>query len=156
MKKFAIYDTTLGQFIIEYDGEIVLTLQRIEKSKTNLLEGNKNNFTDLVFKQLEEYFAGERKIFDFIYKPEGTEFQMKVWKALTEIPYGETCSYLDIAVKIGNPKASRAVGGANNKNPLMIVIPCHRVVGKRGNLIGYAGGLEMKQRLLKIEEANKL
>lgn len=102
--------------------------------------------------QLEEYFAGKRKEFDFAVAPKGTEFQRKVWKALIEIPHGETRSYKDIAEIIGSPKSCRAVGGANNKNPIMIIVPCHRVIGADGSLTGYAGGLELKRYLLKLEE----
>ena len=83
--------------------------------------------------------------------PNGTEFQIKVWKALTEIPYGETRSYKDIAISIGNEKACRAVGMANNKNPIPIIIPCHRVIGANKKLVGYAGGLDLKERLLDLE-----
>lgn len=85
----------------------------------------------------------------------GTEFQKKVWKQLTYIPYGETRTYKEIAVAIGNPKASRAVGMANNKNPITIVVPCHRVVGSNGKMVGYAGGLDMKKKLLDLEKRNR-
>ncbi len=101
--------------------------------------------------QLTEYFAGKRKVFDLPLELKGTEFQKKVWQALREIPYGTTCSYGEIAAKIGNPKASRAVGGANNKNPIAIVVPCHRVIGANGSLVGYASGLRTKEALLKLE-----
>lgn len=101
--------------------------------------------------QLTEYFAGKRKVFDLPLDPQGTEFQKRVWQALREIPYGTTCSYGEIAAKVGNPKASRAVGGANNKNPIAIVIPCHRVIGANGSLVGYASGLQTKEALLKLE-----
>lgn len=102
--------------------------------------------------QLVAYFAGKRKIFDLPLAPKGTEFQQNVWKALQEIPYGETRSYGDIAKRIGNPKAYRAVGMSNNKNPLPIFIPCHRVIGTNGKLVGYAGGLDIKEHLLKLEK----
>ena len=105
-------------------------------------------------KQLEEYFAGKRKTFDLPLVPKGTEFQQKVWKALQEIPYGETRTYGEIAAAIGNPKAARAVGMANNKNPIGIIIPCHRVVGANGKLVGYAGGMEKKEFLLELERNN--
>lgn len=105
----------------------------------------------LAYRQLMEYFAGERREFRLPLKPEGTEFQKKVWNALREIPYGETRSYGEIAARIGDPKASRAVGMANNRNPLAIVVPCHRVVGADGALTGYAGGLAVKEYLLKLE-----
>jgi methylated-DNA-[protein]-cysteine S-methyltransferase len=102
--------------------------------------------------QLQEYLEGERSVFDLPLAPQGTEFQQKVWKVLQEIPYGKTCSYKDIASRIGNIKASRAVGMANNKNPIPIIIPCHRVIGVNGKLVGYAGGLDVKEKLLKIEK----
>lgn len=102
-------------------------------------------------RQLDEYFAKKRQTFDLPLNPVGTAFQQKVWAALQEIPYGHTASYKDIAVRIGNPKACRAVGMANNKNPIAIVIPCHRVIGSGGKLVGYAGGLHVKQKLLEVE-----
>ena len=108
---------------------------------------------DLVaFKEpIHEYFAGKRKHFEFELELNGTVFQRKVWQALMQIPYGKTCSYKDIALAIDSPKAVRAVGGANNKNPLLILIPCHRVVGTNGKLVGYAGGLDKKEYLLALE-----
>lgn len=106
-------------------------------------------------KQLQEYFSGKRKIFDLPLAPSGTEFQQKVWSSLQKIPYGKTNSYKEIAESIGNIKAARAVGMANNKNPILILIPCHRVIGANGKLVGYAGGLEVKEKLLKIEKQNK-
>lgn len=101
--------------------------------------------------QLSEYFTGTRRYFEIPLAPVGTDFQQRVWQALLTIPYGTTASYQDIAVQIGQPLACRAVGGANNKNPLPIVIPCHRVIGKSGTLIGYAGGLAVKKFLLNLE-----
>ena len=101
--------------------------------------------------QLEEYFAGKRQAFDLPLAPSGTEFQRRVWAALAEIPYGETRSYGQIATAIGQPGASRAVGMANGRNPVSIVVPCHRVVGASGSLTGYAGGPERKQFLLDLE-----
>ena len=105
-------------------------------------------------KQLSEYFEGQRKIFDLPLDFEGTEFQQKVWQALLTIPFGETRSYKDIAEQIGNVKAVRAVGAANGKNPISIIAPCHRVVGANGKLVGFAGGLENKDVLLKLEFNN--
>ncbi|MBU8901958.1 MAG: methylated-DNA--[protein]-cysteine S-methyltransferase, partial [Victivallales bacterium] len=102
-------------------------------------------------KQLEEYFSGKRKSFCLNLNICGTDFQKKVWTELLNIPYGETRTYQDIAFAIGNPKASRAVGGANNKNKIPIIIPCHRVIGKGGSLVGFGGGLERKKQLLKLE-----
>ena len=101
--------------------------------------------------QLTEYLKGERKTFDLPLNPHGTEFQKRVWKALCEIPYGETRCYKQIAESIGNPKAVRAVGMANNRNPLLIVVPCHRVIGADGKLVGYAAGLDKKEFLLQLE-----
>ncbi|MDF2155213.1 methylated-DNA--[protein]-cysteine S-methyltransferase [Vibrio sp. CAU 1672] len=102
--------------------------------------------------QLGEYFAGQRSHFDLPLAATGTDFQMRVWQALTTIPYGETWSYQELANAIGNPNAVRAVGLANGKNPISIVVPCHRVVGKSGKLTGYAGGVERKRRLLALEQ----
>lgn len=104
-------------------------------------------------KQLQEYFAGKRKVFDLPLDISGTDFQKKVWKQLQKIPYGSTCSYTDIARKIHNDKAVRAVGTANGRNPLSIVIPCHRVIAASGTLGGYAGGLSTKTKLLHLEGA---
>jgi methylated-DNA-[protein]-cysteine S-methyltransferase len=102
-------------------------------------------------RQLREYFTGTRKEFDLPLEPTGSEFQKKVWRALREIPFGQTRSYLDLARSVGSDKAVRAVGAANGKNPLSIVVPCHRVVGANGTLTGFAGGLEVKAKLLALE-----
>ncbi len=101
--------------------------------------------------QLQEYFAGKRRAFTVAVNPDGTEFQKAVWTQLQRIPYGETWSYAQVAEAVGNPKGFRAVGMANNKNPIPILIPCHRVVGAHGNLVGYAAGLKIKEYLLKLE-----
>ncbi len=111
-----------------------------------------DDFAQNVFTQLTEYFEGKRKSFDIPLHLVGTAFQQSVWKALTDIPYGEVCSYKDIAVAVGNDKASRAVGMANNKNPVAIIVPCHRVLGANGALVGYASGLQVKSTLLGIEK----
>jgi len=102
-------------------------------------------------RQLREYFAGKREDFDLPLSPQGTTFQLKVWKRLCEIPYGETISYGELARRIDNPNASRAVGLANGSNPIPIVIPCHRVIGSNGKLTGYGGGLPIKEKLLALE-----
>lgn len=102
--------------------------------------------------QLNAYFKGQRKKFDLPFDIQGTEFQKKVWKALSQIPYGKTCSYKDIAQKIKHEKAVRAVGTANGKNPLCIIVPCHRVIAADGSLGGYSGGLNVKQQLLSLEQ----
>lgn len=105
--------------------------------------------------QLNEYFEGERHNFDLLINPEGTEFQKKVWTSLLEIPYGKTMSYLELSKKLGDVKAIRAVASANGKNPLWIIIPCHRVIGSDGSLTGYAGGLHRKKWLLNHESPSK-
>jgi len=104
--------------------------------------------------QFDEYFDGKRKSFNLPLGLSGTDFQIKVWNALQNIPYGETISYGELATIIGNPKASRAVGMANNRNPIPIIIPCHRVIGHDGSLTGYAGGLELKRLLLELEKTS--
>lgn len=104
--------------------------------------------------QLDEYFQGKRTTFSLPFKLTGTPFQLAVWKKLQNIPYGQTTSYKEIAQKINKPKAYRAVGMANNKNPLPIIIPCHRVIGSNGKLIGYAGGLKLKNYLLELEKSH--
>lgn len=105
--------------------------------------------------QLNEYFAGDRKVFQLTLNPHGTDFQKKVWKELLEIPYGKTISYLELSKKLGDVKAIRAVAAANGKNPLWIVVPCHRVIGSNGDLVGYAGGLHRKKWLLEHESPVK-
>ena len=119
------------------------------------LKNNKDKLCVDAIQQLEEYLSGKRKVFDLPLKVEGTAFQKKVWKALCSIAYGETRSYKEIAIQIGNEKACRAVGMANNKNPIGILIPCHRVIGTNHKLVGYAGGLDKKEFLLKLEKENK-
>lgn len=104
------------------------------------------------FNQLDEYFAGQRQIFELPLAPAGTAFQCRVWKILQEIPFGRTICYKTLAELCGNAKAVRAVGGANHRNPLPIFIPCHRVIGSNGKLVGYGGGLSIKTFLLKLEQ----
>jgi len=103
--------------------------------------------------QLKEFFAGTRREFDLAMAPEGTEFQKRVWAELLKIPFGETISYGELARRIGDPMASRAVGHANSRNPIALIVPCHRVIGANGTLTGYAGGLELKERLLTWERS---
>lgn len=117
------------------------------------VEVDKNS---VIQKQLTEYENGKRKVFELPLHLIGTDFQKQVWNALLEIPYGETRSYQEIAIRIGKPKALRAVGGACNRNPIGIIVPCHRVIGKNGSLTGYAGGLSYKELLLKHEKDGKL
>lgn len=109
--------------------------------------------TDSV-RQLDEYFSGKRKTFELTFDPIGTDFQKRVWKELLKIDYGTTISYLELAIRLGDEKAVRAVGGANGKNPIAIMIPCHRVIGASGKLVGYGGGMERKGWLLKHELIN--
>lgn len=104
--------------------------------------------------QIREYLDGKRKDFDLPLNPSGTDFMRRDWKVLQSIPYGETCSYKDVATKLGNPNACRAVGLANNRNPISIIIPCHRVIGANGKMVGYGGGLPIKEFLLKLEREN--
>lgn len=148
---FAIYEFPFGLLKIGYERDSLVLLKKIDKISDY---GKKTEFTDLVYNEVMEYLDGKRKTFDIKYEINGTEFQKKVWKELTKIPYGETRTYKEIAVAVGNPKASRAVGMANNKNPISIVIPCHRVIGSDGKLTGYAGGLDMKKALLDLELRN--
>ncbi len=114
----------------------------------------KTTFDRLVAGELEEYFAGSRKEFDFPISPKGTEFQMLVWQELQRIPYGETRTYGEIAQRLGNQRAARAVGAANHHNPIPIVIPCHRVVATGGRLGGFGGGVELKRHMLELESSN--
>ena len=111
----------------------------------------KTALTDLAAAQLGEYLAGKRREFTVPFTPKGTPFQLRVWQALRTIPYGETRSYKEIAALAGNPKACRAAGMANNRNPIAILIPCHRVIGADGSLVGYGGGLPLKRSLLALE-----
>lgn len=115
-----------------------------------------SDFLHEVYHQLNEYFAGKRKIFDLPVDSKGTAFQKAVWRELQKIPYGETRSYEDIAVAIGNKKAVRAIGQANGRNPIMIVVPCHRVIRKNGDISGFACGVEAKRYLLNLERENSI
>lgn len=147
----AIYNTAIGDMMICSDGAGVTEVKLVEEN-IRQFRSQYNSLTDEAAGQLEEYFLGKRRVFDFpISFATGTEFQRIVWNYLLTIPYGETRSYKQVAEAIGRPKAYRAVGMANNKNPLMIVVPCHRVIGADKSLTGYAGGLELKKRLLQLE-----
>jgi methylated-DNA-[protein]-cysteine S-methyltransferase len=113
-------------------------------------------FNTEVARQIEEFFAGTRQDFDFRLAPKGTEFQKRVWAELVKIPFGETISYGELARRIGNPAASRAVGRANGTNPIAVIVPCHRVIGTNGKLTGYGGGIELKEKLLAWERGLKV
>lgn len=145
-------DTALGRMGIEEKGGFITHAHLPGRCRTGS-EGPETPLSSKAFTQLEEYFAGRRRTFDLPLKPEGTPFMKRVWQVLCTVPYGHTASYKDIAEAIGNPKACRAVGKANNRNPIAIVIPCHRIVGSNGALVGYGGGLGLKGRLLGLERA---
>lgn len=138
-----------------------LTLEADENAVTAIRFGaggaqDASPLLDAAEAQLREYFAGARRTFDLPLAPHGTAFQQRVWTALRAIPYGETRTYGELAAAIDSPNASRAVGMANHRNPIPIIIPCHRVIGANGTLTGYAGGLEIKRRLLALEGINIL
>ncbi|MCI8403563.1 MAG: methylated-DNA--[protein]-cysteine S-methyltransferase [Clostridia bacterium] len=148
MKNVWYYDFPIGRTAIACDdtGITDVTVSTVEarEKETELIQE--------AAKQLKEYFCGQRREFDVPLSISGTDFQKSVWNALMRIPYGETRSYKYIAADVGNPKASRAVGMANNRNKIIIIIPCHRVIGADGSLVGYGGGLDIKKRLLDIEK----
>lgn len=147
-----LHQTPAGPIVIVENGTAVTHIffgrlmqpEQVEWRETPLLRRTAG--------QLDEYFQGKRRTFDVPLSPQGTEFEQMVWKALQTIPHGETRSYGDIARQIGRPSACRAVGHANNHNPISIIIPCHRVIGANGKLTGYAGGLTIKQYLLELEQ----
>lgn len=151
---YRTFDSPIGELtLVERDGALVGLYMANHRPAPRA-----ETFGDLdegalpqVEAQLAEYFAGERTDFDLPLAPEGTEFQAKVWAALRTIPYGETWTYGQLAAAIGQPGAARAVGLANGRNPISIVVPCHRVVGSTGTLTGYAGGVERKEFLLNLE-----
>ena len=138
--------TPVGTLCVCSDGEAVTGI-RFGAGETN----GGCPVTGQARQQLTEYFAGQRREFDLPLSPSGTDFQRRVWELLREIPYGETVTYGELARRLGNPRAARAVGMACNRNPIAIVVPCHRVVGSTGSLTGYAGGLDTKAFLLKLE-----
>lgn len=146
-------ETKIGKFtIFEENGAIIRVVLPILSVSTNGCRCVKTPAIAEAFEQLTEFLDRKRTVFDLKLEPKGTPFQKRVWAELLKIPYGKTVSYQDIAVAIGNPKACRAVGMANNKNPIPIFIPCHRVIGKNGKMVGYAGGLDCKKSLLEIEQ----
>ena len=124
---FAVYNTKIGKLKIEYDSDAITGITSAKNEKE---QGIRSELSDKTALQLEEYFDGKRKEFDISIKLIGTEFQKKVWNELLKIPYGETVSYKDIAINTGNPKACRAVGMANHNNPILIIVPCHRVINE--------------------------
>lgn len=155
MRKGYFYDMPIGRLLISEDGiginEVSLVDSIEEEDYSHKYSINETRLINEAATQLREYFDQKRKVFSVKLNPQGTLFQKKVWEALLEIPYGETRSYKEIAKRIGNEKASRAVGMANHNNPIMCIIPCHRVIGSNGSLTGYAGGIMIKERLLGLE-----
>ena len=150
MTHYYTYDTILGSVtFVEENGALVVITTRPYQPKEGIYQ--ETPVIKEAFRQLSEYFSGNRKTFNLPLLLKGTDFQKQVWQALLKIPFGETRSYKQIAEAIGNPKAVRAVGMANNKNPLLIVVPCHRVIGANGKLVGYAVGLDKKEYLLRLE-----
>lgn len=143
------FDSVIGRMVVEDDGSFIT---RVYVDNAFIGSGDNSRLFIAVKTQLEEYFCGKRREFDIPIRLNGTEFQKAVWNALLTVPYGKTASYKDIAAMIGKPKAARAVGGANNKNPIIIIVPCHRVVGADGSLTGYACGTDIKHTLLNIEK----
>lgn len=150
MKKIFYYDTYAGRIGIAEENGAITHLIFSERDwtveETDLIKETK--------RQLDEYFAGKRKEFDIPTRLEGTEFQKRVWEELRKIPYGKTVTYKDIAEAVGCQKGFRAVGLANNRNPISIIYPCHRVIGSNDSLTGYGGGLDVKEKLLELERGN--
>nr|WP_294488785.1 methylated-DNA--[protein]-cysteine S-methyltransferase [uncultured Anaerosporobacter sp.] len=143
------YKCPVGMLCIEEEDGVIIAVYHDEKPDLSM--DKETTILGKAVEQLEEYFQGTRKQFDLPLQLRGTDFQLKVWKTLQIIPYGKTYSYGEIAKKIGNSKASRAVGGANNKNPILIIVPCHRVIGANGSMVGFAAGIGVKEYLLNLE-----
>ena len=151
--KTAVYHSPFGDMELTYEEDAVTALKMAEKKAVGEAP---EGLALKVFRELDEYFQGKRKTFDIPLRTHGTPFQEKVWAALRAIPYGEVRSYKEVAEAIGHPKAYRAVGMANNANPIFIIVPCHRVIGADGSLTGYGGGLPMKKALLSLEKGNRI
>ena len=150
MRGIAYYNSPVGELLIESEEDKIVTVNFLKDAKQ---QESRNTIVDQCISELDEYFYKGRKFFTVELNPSGTTFQKKVWNELLNIPYGETISYEALAIQIGNIKSIRAVGLANGQNPIAIIIPCHRVIGKSGELIGYGGGLENKEWLLYNEGA---
>lgn len=151
--KTAIYHSPFGDMELDYEEDAVTALKMAAKKAVGEAP---EGLALAVFRELDEYFQGKRKTFDIPLRTHGTAFQEKVWAALRAIPYGEVRSYKEVAEAIGHPKAYRAVGMANNANPIFIIVPCHRVIGSDGSLTGYGGGLPMKKALLSLEKKHRI
>ncbi|PCE66475.1 methylated-DNA--[protein]-cysteine S-methyltransferase [Sediminicola luteus] len=154
MTEQAYIQTPLGVALLEGDTDGLQKVSVLDDANVAIDSVIPEILEDAAY-QLGEYFEGKRDRFDLKLNPQGSEFQQKVWNALLEIPYGKRITYMDLAKRLGDPKAIRAVGVANGKNPLWIIVPCHRVVGAKGELTGYAGGLHRKAWLLEHESPNK-
>ena len=152
MKNTYFYHTNIGKIGIVDNGASIIEVYFANDSDTSQIEVNETRLIKEAAKQLEAYFKGESRGFDLPLEPKGTQFQRDVWKVLEAIPYGQTWSYKQVAQEVNSPKAYRAVGLANNKNPISIIIPCHRVIGANGKLVGYGGGLKIKEYLLNLEK----
>ncbi|MCL2562091.1 MAG: methylated-DNA--[protein]-cysteine S-methyltransferase [Rikenellaceae bacterium] len=152
LKHFLYYSSPIGRLVIAADGEGYITDLTFGRVPHGAVEGETEALA-VAERQLDEYFAGKRMEFELPLRPSGTSFQQNVWCELQRIPYGRTASYGQVAAAVGKPRAARAVGMANNRNPIAVIIPCHRVIGSNGALTGYAGGLEVKKRLLELENA---
>jgi methylated-DNA-[protein]-cysteine S-methyltransferase len=151
---WTIVSSPVGDLLLTGDGYSLDTLHLSDSSGPTLALNGHERDDDafaLVRTQLAEYFAGDRTTFELSLSPRGTPFQLRVWEALGKIPYAATATYGEVAAAIDSPSASRAVGLANGRNPIAIVIPCHRVIGADGSLVGYGGGLDRKRRLLELE-----
>lgn len=146
---YGYYSTPIGILEVMCSNDYLMSISFVQEKQNS----KPNKIVDQVIKQLDEYFNGIRRDFDIPLFLEGTDFQKSVWNELTKIKYGNVCTYKDIAINIGNNKACRAVGNANNKNKIPIIIPCHRVVGVN-NLCGYAGGVHIKEWLINFENSN--
>ena len=146
-------DSPLGELQLVGDGRALTQLEMSPRAEPAGGVRDEEAFAD-VSAQLEAYFAGELTDFDLPLAPSGSGFQLAVWSALTRIPYGETASYGEIAAEVGRPDAVRAVGSTNGRNPIAVIIPCHRVIGADGSLVGYGGGLPRKRLLLELEAAH--
>ena len=153
MKGIACYSSPVGELLIESEGEAITTVNFLKDVRP--VEEHRTAVIEQCITELDEYFFRGRKFFTVPLSPQGTSFQQKVWNELINIPYGQIISYLDLANRLGDPKTIRAVGLANGQNPIAIIIPCHRVIGKNGDLVGYGGGLDKKEWLLLHEGAIK-
>lgn len=152
MKNVYFYQTPIGKIGLADNGTEITNLYFNKEYPEDNIKINETELLKEASSQLLEYFSGKRTNFNLPLSPDGTSFQKKVWNKLLEIPFGKTESYGEIAKAIGNPKAARAIGLANNRNPIPIFIPCHRVIGANGSLVGYGGGLEIKKFLLTLEK----